>query len=184
MGQFGSPQFILLLLSLLLLITCYHPINFVTMSNVNVNTFTYECLLCHQKFSSKCLLLNIKKSKHCNNKVIPHHTSLFLPSSDLIIYYQNAFIVLIKKQLGFNRHFIGSKRLSIDAFPETKFVHYLKMNLLFNIVQHSENIIINFKGRMEKKDSSKYLIMNIGVFGRIPKQRQQDVLFVNYERTY
>jgi hypothetical protein len=52
------------------------------------------------------------------------------------------------------------------------------MNLLFDIVQHSENITANSKERMEKKDSSKYLIMNIGIFDRIPRQRPQDMFYL------
>uniref|UniRef100_U9SPE4 Uncharacterized protein n=1 Tax=Rhizophagus irregularis (strain DAOM 181602 / DAOM 197198 / MUCL 43194) TaxID=747089 RepID=U9SPE4_RHIID len=49
------------------------------------------------------------------------------------------------------------------------------MNLLFDIVRHSENITANSKGRMEKKDSSKYLIANIGIFSRI---RPQDMVLI------
>ena len=87
------------------------------------NIFTHECQLCQLTFSSRTKLLIHERNKHRNNKVIPHRTSLFLPSFELIVYYQDAFIVLIKKRLGFNRHSIGTKRLSIDAFPETVFVH-------------------------------------------------------------
>ena len=73
------------------------------------NNFAHECPLCQQKFQTRNKLLTHERSKHRNNKVIPHRTSLFLPSFELIIYYQDAFIVLIKKRLGFNRHSIGSK---------------------------------------------------------------------------
>src|SRR6266542_969080 len=87
------------------------------------NVFAHECPLCNQYFPSRSKLLTHERNKHHNNKIIPPRTSLILPSIELIVYYQDAFIVLIKKRLGFNRHSIGSKRLSIDAFPETIFVH-------------------------------------------------------------
>ncbi|CAG8491229.1 21517_t:CDS:2 [Cetraspora pellucida] len=38
-----------------------------------------------------------------------------------ITFYQDAFIVLIKKRLGFNRHSVGAKQVSINAFPENIF---------------------------------------------------------------
>jgi hypothetical protein len=89
----------------------------------DANIFAHECPLCKQYFSSRSKLLTHERNKHRNNKIISHCTSLILPSFELIVYYQDAFIVLIKKRLGFNRHSIGSKQLSIDAFPETIFVH-------------------------------------------------------------
>ena len=46
-----------------------------------------------------------------------------MPSFELLVYYQDAFIVLIKKRFSFNRHSIGSKRFLISAFPETIFIH-------------------------------------------------------------
>ena len=70
---------------------------------------THKCSLCQQNFSSRNKLLAHERNKHRNNKIIPHRTSLFLPSFELLVYYQDAFIVLIKKWLGFNRHSIGSK---------------------------------------------------------------------------
>jgi hypothetical protein len=45
------------------------------------------------------------------------------------------------------------------------------MNLLFDIVQQNENIIVNFRERLEKKDLSKYLIIKIGTFGKILRQK-------------
>ena len=62
----------------------------------------YKCLLCEQNFSSRNKLLTHERNKHRNNKIIPHHILLFLPPLDLLVFYQDAFIVLIKKRLGFN----------------------------------------------------------------------------------
>ncbi len=45
------------------------------------------------------------------------------------------------------------------------------MNLLFDIVQYNENTFVNFKERPGKRDLNKYLIMNIGVLGKILKQK-------------
>ena len=87
------------------------------------NILNYKCSLCQQTFLSKTDLLKHERNKHRNNKIIPHRASLSLPSLELVIYYQDAFIVLIKKQLCFHRHSIGSKRLSINAFPENVFIH-------------------------------------------------------------
>ena len=61
----------------------------------------------------------------------PYCTSLFLPSFELLVYYQNAFIVLIKKRLDFNRHLVSSKWLSISAFPELIFVHLFESEPTF-----------------------------------------------------
>ncbi|GET02614.1 hypothetical protein GLOIN_2v1475986 [Rhizophagus clarus] len=59
------------------------------------------------------------------------------------------------------------------------------MSQLFGIVQYNENTIVSFKARLEMKDSGKFLIMIIGVIGRIPTQKLTGyVLFVNYEGTY
>ena len=52
------------------------------------------------------------------------------------------------------------------------------MNLLFDIVQLNENIIANFKEKLEKKDLSKYSIMNIGIFGKILKQKPWDMFYL------
>ncbi|CAG8627726.1 19328_t:CDS:2, partial [Racocetra persica] len=38
------------------------------------------------------------------------------------MFYQDVFIVLVKKRLGFNKHSIGTKQVSIHAFPENIFV--------------------------------------------------------------
>jgi hypothetical protein len=201
MGQFGSLQLYHLAKndqqSIITNLTTYHinipPINcshllsaniwnFVTMSDANI--FAYECLLCKQYFPSRSKLLTHERNKHRNNKVISHHTSLILLSFELIVYYQDVFIVLIKKWLGFNRHSIGSKWLSIDAFQKLFLFIYLKMNLLFDIVQQNENIIVNFRERLEKKDSSKYLIMKIGTFGKILRQKLWVMFYLLIIREY
>src|SRR6266542_4019781 len=137
----------------------------------DANVFAHECPLCNQYFPSRSKLLTYERNKHCNNKIIPHHTSLILPSIELIVYYQDAFIVFIKKQLGFNRHSISSKRLSIDAFPETIFVHLFENKSTFRYSPIQQKYYCQFRKKLEKKDSSKYLIMSIRTFGKVLRQK-------------
>jgi len=61
------------------------------------------------------------------------------------------------------------------------------MNLPFNIVQLSKNIIVNFKERLVRKDLSKYSIMKYEYwnFRQNPSTKTIGyVLFVNYKGTY
>ncbi|RIB08009.1 hypothetical protein C2G38_2212772 [Gigaspora rosea] len=81
-----------------------------------------KCLLCQEIFSSQKRLVIHERAKHRNNKIIPHRRSLIQPLLEQITFYQDAFIVLIKKRLGFNRHAVGAKQVSINAFPENIFV--------------------------------------------------------------
>src|SRR5204862_2168972 len=113
---------------------------------------THECSLCQQNFSSRNKLLIHERNKHRNNKVIPHRTSLTLPSFEHIVYYQDAFIVLIKKRLGFNRHSIGSKRLSIDAFPETIFVHLFENEPTFRYSPVQRKYFCQFQGKAGRSE--------------------------------
>ncbi|CAG8745478.1 16331_t:CDS:2, partial [Racocetra persica] len=43
-----------------------------------------------------------ERIKHRNNKIIPHRYLLIQPPIEQITFYQDVFIVLIKKRLGFN----------------------------------------------------------------------------------
>ena len=131
--------------------------------------FSHTYSLCQKNFPSKNKLLIHERSKHWNNKIIPHHTSLILPSFEHIVYYQNAFIVLIKKRLGFNRHSIGSKRLLINAFPETIFVHLFENEPTFQYSPTKRKYFCQFHGKAGEERLKQYLIMNIGVLSRIPK---------------
>src|SRR5260364_31421 len=82
-----------------------------------------KCQLCQELFSSRKELVAHERIRHRNNKTIPHRKLLTQPSLDQVTFYQDAFIVLIKKHLGFNRHSIGAKQFSINAFPENIFVY-------------------------------------------------------------
>ena len=67
---------------------------------------TLRCYLCQETFSSRKHLLTHERTKHRNNKTIPHLHLLLQPSFEQLISYQDAFIILIKKRLGL----IGSGR--------------------------------------------------------------------------
>ena len=84
------------------------------------------CKICFRIFTTYQKLLAHERNKHLHNKIVPHFYLLPQPSSEQMFYYINSFIVLIKKKLGFSRHAIGKKRLSIETFPENVFVYLFK----------------------------------------------------------
>ena len=146
---------------------------------------THECSLYQQNFSSRNKLLTHERNKHRNNKVIPHRTSLFLPSFELLVYYQDAIIVLIKKRLGFNRHSIGSKRLSISAFPENIFVHLFESEPTFRYNPTQRKYYCQFQGKAGEERLKQILNYEYWSFRQNPKTKTTGyVLFVNYEGTY
>jgi len=103
----------------------------------------------------------------------------------LIIYYQDAFIVLIKKRLGFNRHSIGSKRLSIDAFPETVFVHLFENEPTFRYSPTKRKYYCQFQGKTGEERLKQILNYEYWNVRQNPKTNTTGyVLFVNYMGTY
>ena len=58
---------------------------------------TLRCYLCQKVFFSRKQLLTHERTKHRNNKTIPHLDLLLQPSVENLVSYQNAFIILIKK---------------------------------------------------------------------------------------
>ncbi|SRR6266498_2034565 len=150
-----------------------------------LNDFFNKCSLCQKDFPSRNKLLIHERNKHRNNKVIPHRTSLILPSFEHVVYYQDAFIVLIKKRLGFNRHFISSKRLSIDAFPETIFVHLFENEPTFRYSPVKRKYFCQFQEKAGEERLKQILNYKYWNFKRNPKTNTMGyVLFVNYEGTY
>ncbi|CAG8616486.1 5425_t:CDS:2, partial [Gigaspora rosea] len=65
--------------------------------------------LCQELFSSRKELVAHERIRHRNNKTIPYRKLLTQPPLD--------------QRLGFNRHLIGAKQFSINAFPENIFVY-------------------------------------------------------------
>ena len=67
-------------------------------------------------------LQNYKRTKHKNNKLIPYCHILCQPSDKTLSFYQDTVIICLKKTLRFNRHLIGKKHITIDAFLESVFL--------------------------------------------------------------
>ena len=149
------------------------------------NVFSHKCSLCQKDFLSRNKLLTHERNKHRNNKVIPHRTSLILPSFKHVVYYQNAFIVLIKKWLSFNRHSISLKWLSIDAFPETIFIHLFENEPTFRYSPVQRKYFCQFQGKAGEKRLKQILNYEHWSSRQNPKTKTTGyVLLVNYEGIY
>ncbi|GES92108.1 hypothetical protein GLOIN_2v1842188 [Rhizophagus clarus] len=61
-------------------------------------------------------------------------------------YYINSFIVLVKKRLGFSRHAVGKKCLSIETFPEHVFVYLFKNEETFKYSPARHKYQCHFEG--------------------------------------
>src|SRR5260364_429216 len=86
-------------------------------------TMTSKCQLCQESFFTRKELVIHERTRHRNNKIIPHCYLLIQPPFEQIMIYQDAFVILFKKRLGFNRHSVGAKQVSINTFPENIFVY-------------------------------------------------------------
>ncbi|CAG8466485.1 19244_t:CDS:2 [Racocetra fulgida] len=68
---------------------------------------TYLCYLClpnlRYSYRSQSSLVKYEKTKHQNNKIIPHLYTIIAPSSYDIEQFRNAFIIQVKKCLQFGR---------------------------------------------------------------------------------
>jgi hypothetical protein len=67
---------------------------------------TFPCLLCSKIYDTKKKLQSYVRTKHKNNKLIPHRHILYQPSDETLSFYQDTVIIRLKKTLGFNRHSI------------------------------------------------------------------------------
>lgn len=83
---------------------------------------TFPCLLCSKVYDTKKKLQSHERNKHKNNKLILHRTMLCQPSDETLLFYRDTVIIHLKKTLRFNRHSIGKKYITIDAFPECVFL--------------------------------------------------------------
>ena len=108
-----------------------------------------------------------------------------LPSLELTVYYQDALIVLIKKRLGFNRHSVGSKRLSIDAFPENIFVHLFENKPTFRYSPTQRKYYCQFQGKNGEERLKQILNYEYWNVRQNSKTNTTGyVLFVNYMGIY
>ncbi|CAG8813315.1 19087_t:CDS:1, partial [Racocetra persica] len=105
-----------------------------------------KCLLCGESFASRKKHSVHKRTKHRNNKIIPQRHLFPQPSLSQITYYQNAFIVLLKKRLGFSRHSVGNKKILINAFPENIFIFLFENEPTFRYNSAQKKYKCKFEG--------------------------------------
>ena len=145
----------------------------------------FKCSICQEAFSLRKQLLTHERTKHRNNKTIPHLQLLLQPSFEQLVFYQDAFIILIKKRLGYSRHSVGSKRLSINAFPENVFVYLFQSELTFRYNSALRKYRCTFKGEAEEGRLKQILNYEYWNCQQDPQTKTTGyVLFVNYEEVY
>src|SRR5215204_2984672 len=145
----------------------------------------FKCNICQEAFFLRKQLLTHERTKYRNNKTIPHLQLLLQPSFEQLVFYQDAFIILIKKHLGYSRHSVGSKRLLINVFSENVFVYLFQSEPSFRYNSALRKYRCTFKG--ETGEGRLKQILNYEHWNC-----QQDpitkttgyVLFVNYEGIY
>uniref|UniRef100_U9UFA6 C2H2-type domain-containing protein n=1 Tax=Rhizophagus irregularis (strain DAOM 181602 / DAOM 197198 / MUCL 43194) TaxID=747089 RepID=U9UFA6_RHIID len=146
---------------------------------------TLRCCLCQETFISRKLLLTHERTKHRNNKTIPHFHLLLRPSFEQLISYQDAFIILIKKRLGFNRHSVGTKRVLINVFPENVFVYLFQSEPSFRYNTVLRKYRCTFKGEVEEQRLKQILNYEHWSCRQDPITKTTGyVLFVNYEESH
>jgi hypothetical protein len=101
------------------------------------------------------------------------------------VSYQDTFIILIKKCLGYSRHSLGSKQLSISAFPENVFVYLFQSEPSFRYNSALRKYRCTFKdeageGRLKQILNYEYWNQRQDPVTKITRY----VLFVNYDGIY
>ncbi|RGB25043.1 hypothetical protein C1646_772283 [Rhizophagus diaphanus] len=110
---------------------------------------------------------------------------LVQPTFEQFVSYQDAFIVLIKKRLDFNRHSVGSKRLSISVFPENVFVYLFQNEPSFRYNSALQKYHCIFKGEAGEGRLKQILNYEYWNCRQNPKTKTIGyILFVNSEEIY
>ena len=162
----------------------YH-IYHVTAGRLHNLNMAFECCICQKSFTLRKQLLYHERTKYRNNKTIPHFHLLLQPSFEQLVSYQDAFIFLIKKRLGYSRHSVGSKRLSINAFPENVFVYLFQSEPSFRYNSALRKYHYTFKGEAGERRLKQILNYEYWNRRQDPKTKTIGyVLFANYEGTY
>ena len=94
----------------------------------------YICLLCPKIYDTKKKLQNYERNKHKNNKFISHRHTLCQPSDETLSFFRDTVIICLKNSLGFNRHSIGKKHISIDEFSENVFLSLFENETNFKYI--------------------------------------------------
>ena len=143
------------------------------------------CKLCFKAYTTNQKLFVHERNKHLHNKTIPHFYSLPQPSSEQMFYYINAFIVLIKKKLGFTRHTTGKKSFSIDTFSENVFVYLFKDKKMFKYSSVRHKYQCYFEGSTGAARLKEIFRYNQWFFWQNPLTNTKGyVLLENYKSTY
>lgn len=119
----------------------------------------FPCILCHKIYNTKKKLQSHERGKHKNNKLIPHRHILSRPSNEILSLFRDTIIIRLKNSLGFNRHSIGKKHISIDAFPENVFLSLFENESNFKYIpsQRKYQCVLEGVGGEERlKDIFKY----------------------------
>jgi hypothetical protein len=108
--------------------------------------YTFFCLLCFKIYDTRKKLQSHEWSKHKNNKLIPHRHVLCQPSDKTLSFYRDTVIIHLKSSLGFNRHAIGKKHITIDAFPESVFLTLFENEDSFKYIPSQRKYQCTFEG--------------------------------------
>ena len=106
----------------------------------------FSCLLCSKSYDTRKKLQSHERSKHKNNKLIPHRHILCMPSEETLSFYRDTIIIRLKSSLGFNRHAIGKKHITIDAFPENVFLYLFENEDSFKYIPSLRKYQCTFEG--------------------------------------
>jgi len=129
--------------------------------------------------------LTYERTRHWNNKTIPHLHLLSQPPSEQLVFYQDAFIILVKKCLGFNKHSVGSKWLSVNVFSENVFVYLFQSKPSFRYNLALQKYHCTFKGEAGENRLKQILNYEYWNLWQDPKTKMTSyVLFMNYEESY
>ncbi|PKY33192.1 hypothetical protein RhiirB3_451917 [Rhizophagus irregularis] len=105
------------------------------------------------------------------------------PSDETLSFYRNTIIIRLKNSLGFNRHAIGKKHITIDAFPESSSTGAEKLKSIFkyNEIIFRENINTLTQGYILFEDNDAMLINFIT---NSDDQDQENIAPPLYEPTF
>ncbi|POG83295.1 hypothetical protein GLOIN_2v1761336 [Rhizophagus irregularis DAOM 181602=DAOM 197198] len=70
------------------------------------------------------------------------------PSDETLSFYRDTIIIRLKNSLGFNRHAIGKKHITIDAFPESVFLFLFENEDNFKYISSQRKYQCIFEGSM------------------------------------
>ena len=103
-------------------------------ATATASAYNFPCLLCTKIYDTKKKLQSHERNKHKNNKFIPHRHILYQPSDETLSFFRDTIIIRLKNSLGFSRHSVGKKHISIDGFPENVFLSLFENETNFKYI--------------------------------------------------